>query len=115
MDNDEEARARVLKYMMSDQAKLDDKADMEARKGGDPLTMHFMEEGREVPAIRYRIDPRPAELGGGWHLHLYDGLEEMGGGVFPPVEGMEEDPEEANLSAYNDAVAEGEDWISSRG
>jgi len=32
---------------------------------------------------RYEIDPRPAELGGGWKLRLLEGGEEVGGGVFP--------------------------------
>ena len=64
----------------------------------------------------YQIDPRPAELGGGWNLKLFEGAEEMGGGVFPPVpkkrgvivlfEGTDFD------EAYQDALDEGEDWIS---
>lgn len=31
----------------------------------------------------YQIDPRPAELGGGWRLRLLESGEEVGGGVFP--------------------------------
>ncbi|WP_247394670.1 hypothetical protein [Ralstonia pseudosolanacearum] len=31
----------------------------------------------------YTIDPRPAELGGGWRLKLFEGDQEVGGGVFP--------------------------------
>lgn len=31
----------------------------------------------------YQIDPRPADLGGGWRLHLLESGEEVGGGVFP--------------------------------
>ena len=31
----------------------------------------------------YAIDPRPAELGGGWRLRLLENGEEVGGGVFP--------------------------------
>lgn len=29
----------------------------------------------------YQIDPRPAELGGGWRLRLIEDGEEVGGGV----------------------------------
>lgn len=47
----------------------------------------------------FRIDPRPAELGGGWRLRLLDWAgEEMGGGVFAQDE-------------YGDALDEGEAWI----
>jgi hypothetical protein len=38
---------------------------------------------------RYEIDPRPAELGGGWQVRLLEGDEEVGGGVFPPREAIE--------------------------
>lgn len=31
----------------------------------------------------YQIDPRPADLGGGWRLRLLEGEQEVGGGVFP--------------------------------
>lgn len=31
----------------------------------------------------YMIEPRPDEVGGGWSLRLFDGEEEVGGGVFP--------------------------------
>ncbi len=56
----------------------------------------------------YQIAPRPAELGGGWNLKLFEGAEEMGGGVFPPVA----TPEQPNFDeAYQDALDEGEDWI----
>lgn len=55
----------------------------------------------------YQIDPRPAELGGGWSLKLFEGSEEMGGGVFPPVP----TPEQPDFDqAYQDALYEGEDW-----
>lgn len=37
----------------------------------------------------YEIDPRPAELGGGWRVRLMDGDQEVGGGVFPPREATE--------------------------
>ena len=34
----------------------------------------------------YQIDPRPADLGGGWRLRLLESGEEVGGGVFPLAE-----------------------------
>lgn len=55
----------------------------------------------------YLIDPRPAELGGGWSLKLFEDSEEMGGGVFPPVTNTEDDFDEA----YQDAIDEGESWL----
>lgn len=39
----------------------------------------------------YQIDPRPAELGGGWRLRLIEDGEEVGGGVFPLSEYATED------------------------
>lgn len=47
----------------------------------------------------YQIDQRPVELGGGWRLRLIEGAEEVGGGVFPPDEGVE-DAEEALSNSY---------------
>ena len=62
---------------------------------------------------RFEIEPRPAELGGGWRLRLLqeepDGSEmEMGGGVFPP------EPEQGISAdeAYADALQMGEDWLA---
>jgi hypothetical protein len=54
----------------------------------------------------YQIEPRPAELGGGWTLKLSENGEEMGGGVFPPVMTPEHDFDQA----YQDAMDEGEEW-----
>lgn len=34
----------------------------------------------------YEITPRPAALGGGWNLVLFQGGDEAGGGVFPIAE-----------------------------
>lgn len=57
----------------------------------------------------YNIEPRPAELGGGWNLKLFDGPDEMGGGAFPPVE----TPDQPDFDeAYQDALDEGEQWVS---
>lgn len=36
-----------------------------------------------MTTYRYEIDPRPAELGGGWRLRLLEDGQEVGGGVFP--------------------------------
>lgn len=32
---------------------------------------------------RYEVEPRPLDLGGGFRLRLFEGGEEVGGGVFP--------------------------------
>lgn len=92
----------------------------------------------------YEIQPRPAELGGGWKLALLQDGQEVGGGVFPV---LEDDPQAGmdwwnNLAeeqrahwlmmaasampaaarrayllaeAYNDAQDEAEAWMSTRG
>lgn len=62
----------------------------------------------------YEVNPRPPELGGGWRLRLLEDGEEMGGGVFPPVDDIE-DAKEADHAAYLDALDVGEDWLASRG
>jgi hypothetical protein len=35
------------------------------------------------PALSFLVEERPAAVGGGWKLTLFEGKEEMGGGVFP--------------------------------
>lgn len=62
----------------------------------------------------YEIEPRPADLGGGWRLRLLEDGEEVGGGVFPSSQEFA-DPELANKSAYLDAQQEGNDWLASFG
>lgn len=91
----------------------------------------------------YEITPRPAELGGGWRLRLLEDGQEVGGGVFPiasiePTEGMtwwnamnekgheywllkarSARPADAYYAfllarAYDDAEAEGLEWMASR-
>jgi hypothetical protein len=57
-------------------------------------------------SARYEIETRPVELGGGWRLRLFEGGEEVGGGVFPAPEG-----EGASQEAHIDAVNEGESWL----
>ncbi len=61
----------------------------------------------------YEINPRPVELGGGWRLRLLEDSVEVGGGVFPPVEGID-DAEEALQAAFDDAEGEAYDWLDSR-
>lgn len=61
----------------------------------------------------YEINPRPADLGGGWQLRLLEDGEEIGGGVFPPAEGIE-DAKVAERVAYGDALREATDWLASR-
>lgn len=60
---------------------------------------------------RYEIEPRTAELGGGWRLRLVEDEMEVGGGVFPA------DPADKHAmdDAYADALGEGESWLASRG
>ena len=60
----------------------------------------------------YRIEPRPADLGGGWRLQLLQDGIEVGGGVFPPSDGP--DAEAALSDAHADALSEGEAWLASR-
>ena len=83
----------------------------------------------------YQIDPRPAELGGGWRLRLIEDGEEVGGGVFPlsqyatednaednakdnaednAKDNAEDNAEEAAKWAYDDALAEASAWLASR-
>ena len=62
----------------------------------------------------YEINPRPVELGGGWRLRLLEGNEEVGGGVFPPVESIE-DATEALQAAFDDAEATAYEWLDTRG
>ncbi len=52
---------------------------------------------------RYEVTPRPAHVDGGWKLQLFEDDEEVGGGVFP-----------AGDDGYADALAEGQDWLSTR-
>lgn len=62
----------------------------------------------------YEIIPRPDNLGGGWRLRLLEDGEEMGGGVFPPVEGIE-DTKLALQAAFDDAEGEAYDWLGTKG
>lgn len=62
---------------------------------------------------RFEIEPRPAELGGGWRLRLLatePGREETerGGGGFPP------EPEQGIGAddAYAGTLQTGEDWLA---
>ena len=68
---------------------------------------------KNITNYSYEILPRPVELGGGWRLRLLEGNEEMGGGVFPPVEGGE-DANEALQAAFDDAESEAYAWLDSR-
>ena len=53
----------------------------------------------EDSAYSFEVSPRPDAVGGGWKLTLYEGKEEMGGGVFPPGD-----------DAYSEAYQQGFDW-----
>jgi hypothetical protein len=63
---------------------------------------------------RYEVEPRPLDLGGGFRLRLFEGGEEVGGGVFPLDEYPESEREEAEKMAFTDAQNEGLDWMASR-
>lgn len=57
----------------------------------------------------YQIDPRPADLGGGWRLRLLEDGEEVGGGVFPAS-----NDEESKQAAYQQAFMEANIWVGTR-
>jgi hypothetical protein len=50
-----------------------------------------LEELMAKPVLSFEVVPRPDEVGGGWRLTLYEGKEEMGGGVFPAGDDGQED------------------------
>ena len=70
----------------------------------------------------YAIDPRPAELGGGWRLRLLENGEEVGGGCSPlspylsafPATDEATEREMAEKAAYEDALAEASAWLATR-
>lgn len=61
----------------------------------------------------YEIISRPVQLGGGWRLRLLEDEEEVGGGVFPPVEDIE-NTQLAVQSAFDDAESEAYAWLDTR-
>jgi hypothetical protein len=59
----------------------------------------------EKPALRFEVVARPDDVGGGWKLTLYEGPDEMGGGVFPAGdEGQEDAYREGFNWQYRDLV-----------
>lgn len=67
---------------------------------------------REMKIYSYQIDPRPVQAGGGWLLRLLENGEEVGGRVFPPIEGF---GDEFGLQiSYDDAVNEASIWIKEK-
>jgi hypothetical protein len=61
----------------------------------------------------YEIEPRPADLGGGWRLRLLEDGAEAGGGVFPLAAYPDaENAEQAEKMAYEDALAEASAWMA---
>lgn len=74
--------------------------------------MEQVQEGSDLKTYGYTIDPRPAALGGGWRLRLLENGEEIGGGVFPPL-----DIDDARLAldmAYSEALEVATDWLETR-
>lgn len=63
-----------------------------------------------MTVYRYTIDPRPADLGGGWRLAMFEDGDEVGGGVFPPAG----QGEEALTAAYCEALEWAQEWQASR-
>ena len=71
-------------------------------------------------ARSYEIKPRPAHLGGGWCLKMFEDGEEMGRGYYPlfrqdrplGVDEDEVDPVTKDLLAEAEAQADGESWIA---
>lgn len=71
-------------------------------------------------ARSYEIKPRPAHLGGGWCLKMFEDGEEMGRGYYPlfrqdrplGVDEDEVDPVTKDLLAEAEAQADGESWVS---
>ena len=71
-------------------------------------------------ARSYEIKPRPAHLGGGWCLKMFEDGEEMGRGYYPlfrqdrplGVDEDEVDPVTKDLFAEAEAQADGESWIA---
>ena len=68
----------------------------------------------------YEIKERPANLGGGWVLTMFEDEEEMGRGYYPlfrqdrplGVDEDEVDPVTKDLFAEAEAQADGESWIA---
>ena len=64
----------------------------------------------------YEIKPRPAHLGGGWCLKMFEDGEEMGRGYYPlfrqdrPL-GVDE-VEPVTKALFAEAQADGESWIA---
>ena len=67
----------------------------------------------------YEIKERPAHLGGGWCLKMFEDGEEMGRGVYPlPELGEPYDDDELKFTLdalHAEAQAEGESWQSGEG
>ena len=67
----------------------------------------------------YEIKERPANLGGGWVLTMFEDGEEMGRGVYPlPELGEPYDDDELKFTLdalHAEAQAEGESWQSGEG
>jgi len=60
----------------------------------------------------YQIDPRSVEVGGGWRLLLLENGEEVGSGIFPPIELVGD--ELCLQIAYDDAMCEASVWIKEK-
>lgn len=65
-------------------------------------------------ARSYEIKERPANLGGGWCLKMYQDGEEMGAGVYPlPELGEPSDDDELKFALdalHAEAMSDGESW-----
>ena len=66
-------------------------------------SLNALEEMLSKPSFSFEVSPRLEALGGGWSLKLYEGKDEMGGGVFA-----------AGDEGYSEAYAEGFNWQHQR-
>jgi hypothetical protein len=64
----------------------------------------------------YEIEERPANLGGGWVLTMFEDEEEMGRGYYPlPDLGEPFDDDELKFTMdalHDEAMSDGESWVS---
>jgi hypothetical protein len=104
-----------LADLLRDEGITVDQVQMPDWREGDhaPFSGHKIAlRARMLSGYTYSITSRPNNLGGGWRLRLLEDGDEVGGGIFPPVDEIE-DHEEALQAAYDDAMGVALDWLDS--